>query len=66
MYHSGRRSHMSVLLTGMITCLCLLSLSTAPAWAAAGTITEFPLPRGSGDPTSKVIGSLRGFLVQIR
>jgi streptogramin lyase len=40
---SGWRSHLTALLTALITCVGLLSLSTAPAWAAAGTVTEFPI-----------------------
>jgi virginiamycin B lyase len=42
---SGWRSHLRALRTALITCLGLLSLSTAPAWATAGTVTEFPLPQ---------------------
>jgi hypothetical protein len=39
---SGRRSGLAALLSALITCMCLLSLSTAPAWAKAGTITSSP------------------------
>ncbi len=42
MNRSGWRSHLTALLTALIACVGLLSLSTAPAWAKAGTITEFP------------------------
>ena len=42
---SGRQSRLVALFTALIACVGLLSLSTAPAWAAAGTITEFPVPR---------------------
>ena len=45
MNRSGWRSHLTALLTALIAGVGLLSLSTAPAWAAAGTITEFPLPQ---------------------
>lgn len=48
MNRSGWRPHLVALLTAMLTCICLLSLSTAPAWAAAGTITTFPLPTKCG------------------
>jgi len=49
MNRSGRRSRLVALLTAIVACVGLLSLSTAPAWAAVGTITEFSpagLPRG--------------------
>ena len=48
MTSSGLRPRLAALLTALITCLCLLSLSSLPAWAAAGTITEFPVPSGGG------------------
>src|SRR5690349_6307836 len=47
MNRSGRRSHLTALLTTILVCICLLSLSTAPAWAKVGKITEFPVPSGS-------------------
>ena len=47
MNRSGWRSHLTALLTAMLVCVGLLSLSTAPAWARAGTITEFPVPSGT-------------------
>jgi len=50
MNRSGWQSRLTALLTALIACVGLLSLSTAPAWAVAGTITEFPTPTGSGDP----------------
>lgn len=50
MNRSRWRSHLTALLTTLIACIGLLSLSSAPAWAAAGAITEFPLPNGSGPP----------------
>jgi hypothetical protein len=43
MNRSGWRSHLTALLTALISWVGLLSLSTAPAWAAAGTVTEFPV-----------------------
>ncbi len=46
MNRSGRRSHLTALLTAILVSIGLLSLSTAPVWAAAGTITEFPVPSG--------------------
>jgi hypothetical protein len=42
MNRSGWRSQLTAGLTALITCVDLLSLSTAPVWAAAGTVTEFP------------------------
>ena len=47
MNRSGRRSRLVALLTAIVACVGLLSLSTTPAWAAAGTVTEFPVPSGS-------------------
>ena len=49
MNRSGWRSHLAALLTALIACVSLLCLSSAPAWAKVGTITEFSpasLPRG--------------------
>jgi len=46
---SGLRPRLAALLTAVLACVGLLSLSSAPAWAAVGTITEFSpasLPRG--------------------
>jgi virginiamycin B lyase len=43
----GWRSHLTALLTALIACVSLLSLSCAPAWATAGTIKEFPTPTKS-------------------
>ena len=56
MNRSGRRSHLAALITAIVACLCLLSLSTAPAWATAGTITEFPIPTISSFPTGITAG----------
>ncbi len=50
MTSSGRQSRLVALLTALIACVGLLSLSTAPAWAKAGTITEFPVAPGLGGP----------------
>src|SRR5213082_1244486 len=50
MNHSRWRSHLTALLTALIACVGLLSLSSAPAWAKVGTITEFPTPTGSAGP----------------
>src|SRR5258708_5556375 len=63
MNRSGWRSHLTALLTATLVCVGLLSLSSAPAWAAAGTITEFSTPTGSGGPigiTTRPDGN-RGF-----
>src|SRR2546429_7016675 len=56
MNHSRWRSHLTALLTALIACVGLLSLSSAPAWAKAGTITESPTPTGSGDPIGITTG----------
>jgi len=56
MNRSGRRSRLVALLTAIVTCVGLLSLSTAPAWAAAGTITEFPIPTASSTPRGITAG----------
>jgi hypothetical protein len=39
---SGLRPRLAALLIAILTCAGLLSLSTISAWAAAGTVTEFP------------------------
>jgi len=44
MNNSGWRSRLVALLTAVLACVGLLSLSSAPVWAAAGTVTEFPIP----------------------
>jgi len=49
MNRSGWRSHLTALLTALIACVGLLSLSSLPTWAVVGTLTEFSpasLPRG--------------------
>src|SRR5216684_1342561 len=56
MNRSGWRSHLTALLTALIACVGLLSLSTAPAWATAGTITEFPIPTASSTPRGITAG----------
>src|SRR5258708_10003355 len=56
MNRSGRRSHLPALLTAMLVCIGLLSLSTAPVWAAAGTITEFSIPPAESDPVGITAG----------
>jgi virginiamycin B lyase len=44
---SGVRPRLVALLTAIVVSVGLLSLSSLPAWAAAGTVTEFPVPSGS-------------------
>jgi len=44
MNRSGLRPRLAAFLTAIVASVGLLSLSSAPAWAAAGTVTEFPLP----------------------
>jgi virginiamycin B lyase len=44
MKSSGLRSRLVTLLTAIVVSVGLLGLSTAPVWAAAGTVTEFPIP----------------------
>src|SRR6266849_3803545 len=56
MNRSGWRSHLTALLTALIACVGLLSLSTAPAWATAGTITEFPIPTAESGPDGITAG----------
>ena len=46
MNRSGWRSRLVALGTALIAGIYLLSLSSAPVWAAAGTITEFPTGGG--------------------
>src|SRR5437868_9389475 len=40
----GLRPCLAALLITIVACVGLLSLSSAPACAAAGTVTEFPIP----------------------
>src|SRR6266487_2029527 len=56
MNRSGWRSHLTALITALIACVGLLSLSSAPAWAAAGTITEFPTPTANSGPVGITAG----------
>ena len=56
MNRSGWRSHLTALLTALIAGVGLLSLSSAPAWAKADTITEFPIPTISSFPTGITAG----------
>jgi streptogramin lyase len=44
---SGLRPRLAAFLTAIVVSVGLLSLSTAPAWAAAGTVTEFNVPSGA-------------------
>ncbi len=44
---SGLRPRLAALLTALLAGVGLLSLSSLPAWAAAGTVTEFPIPTKS-------------------
>jgi streptogramin lyase len=44
MNRSGLRPCLAAFLTAIVVSVGLLSLSSAPAWAAAGTITEFTIP----------------------
>jgi len=44
---SGVRPRLVALLITILACVGLLSLSSAPAWALAGTIKEFPIPTKS-------------------
>ena len=43
MKRSGMRSHVAALIIAIVTCAAWLGLSIVPAWAAAGTVTEFPV-----------------------
>src|SRR5258708_38872499 len=56
MKSSRWRSPLAALLTALIACVGLLSLSTAPVWAAAGTITEFSIPPAESDPVGITAG----------
>jgi streptogramin lyase len=44
---SGLWPRLAALITAIVVSVGLLGLSSAPAWAAAGTITEFPTPTKS-------------------
>ncbi len=56
MKSSGLRSRLAALVTAGIICVCLLSLSSATAWAKVGVITEFALPTASSAPTGITAG----------
>ena len=56
MNSSGLRSRLAALVTAGIICVCLLSLSSATAWAKVGRITEFPVPTASSDPFGITLG----------
>ncbi len=56
MNRSGWRSRVTALITAIVVSVGLLGLSTAPAWAAAGTITEFPIPTASTFPRGITAG----------
>jgi streptogramin lyase len=47
MKSSGLRPRLAALLTAIVASVGLLSLSSLPAWAKAGTITEFTIPTKS-------------------
>jgi hypothetical protein len=55
---SGRQSRLVAPLTALIACVGLLSLSTAPVWAAAGIVTEFNVPGGVFGITAGPDGNL--------
>jgi len=50
MKSSGLRSRLAALVTAGIACVCLLSLSSATAWAKVGSIKEFPIPTSGSSP----------------
>src|SRR2546426_819371 len=56
MNRSGWRSRVTALITAIVVSVGLLGLSTAPAWAAAGTITEFSIPPAESDPVGITAG----------
>jgi streptogramin lyase len=58
MNRSGLRSHLTALLTAIVACVGLLSLSSLPALAAAGTVTEFNVPGGVFGITAGPDGNL--------
>jgi hypothetical protein len=47
------RPRLAALLAALCTCVGLLSLSTASAWAAAGTVTEFPVKNSPSAITAR-------------
>jgi hypothetical protein len=58
MNRSRLRPRLAALLTALFVSVGLLSLSTVPAWAAAGTITEFPATGASYGITAGPDGNL--------
>ncbi len=46
MNRSSLRPRLTALLTAIVVSVGLLGLSSLPAWAVAGTVTEFPVPGG--------------------
>jgi len=58
MNRSGWRPRLAALLTALLACVGLLSLSSLPALAAAGTVTEFNVPGGVFGITAGPDGNL--------
>ncbi len=56
MKSSGLRPRLAALVTACIVCLCLLALSSAPAWAKVGSIKGFPVPTPSSGPDGITAG----------
>jgi hypothetical protein len=56
MNSSGVRSRLAALVTAGIICVCLLSLSSATAWARVGSITEFTVPTAGSEPFGITVG----------
>ena len=56
MNSSGLRPRLAALITTVIACGYLLSLSSATAWAKVGTITEFPVTTSSSQPEGITAG----------
>jgi len=53
---TGLRSRLAAFVTACITCICLLSLSSATALANVGTFHEFPVPTASSQPAGITAG----------
>jgi hypothetical protein len=60
MNRSKWRAYLTARLTALITGVGLLSLSTAPAWAAVGIVTEFPVESSPVFITAGPDGALYG------
>jgi len=56
MKSSGLRPRLAALVTACIACVCLLSLSSATAWAKVGTIKEFPVSTSASEPEGITAG----------